>query len=187
MDWLSNLDPNLVIGAVTALLSVLGIRKANEKQANVSDALTSALRGAVIRLSQALDGTDAYFRAELDKAANKLLAQFGVKRSKSIDILVRAAIEAAMAELDERLDKLRLAAIDKALGAVADGAKKVADEFDAKTNPYARKVFEEVRAPEATVEQVYGNDPSEPALPGFDSATSANKVRAAIDKAKDPP
>lgn len=191
-DILSKIDPQLIGVAVTALLSYLGIRRGAEHKESLASTLKSALRAELLRLLDD-DAARAVARRSLEAAAAAVLVRLNIKRSRTIDLLTHAAVEAALAELEERLFRLRSAQLKDATGKLAAGAQGVVEAFDAaKTSKFPKLglTFEEVREPPVTVEQVYGNDPTEPALPGLDAsstaAESAAKVRAAI-AAKDKP
>lgn len=199
MDWLSKIDPNLIAGAIAAILALLKSRKDQGIQAYLAQAIKSALDRAVLDLiDRELTGDKA--RAELEAAAAAALARAGIKRNAVIDAMLHAAIEAALGRLESYLFRRRagVAAFADATDKLADGAQKVLDAFTPSEEPTIPRLglnievldpydatplppapFEEVREPAARSSEVYGEDPDEPA------AAAAAKVRAAI--AKDPP
>ncbi len=120
--------------ALTVLAAVGGWLGLTKKKAN-----TNALKEKVLaRLRKAvLDMIDEYAtvdraRAMLNRAANELLEDLGVKRTKTIDAMIEPLIEQALKEYSERLGPILLRMqIDRLFGAVS----KLPEAFESKPQP----------------------------------------------------
>lgn len=120
--WLGSIDPNLVVGIVSAVGTWLYAKATGKKDVNVTDALGGLLKQEAARI---VANPENYARARecLEKAAWSGLERLGVKRSKGIEKLVAAAVEKALGEVMERV-------IDIQLRGLAESTARIAAKFD---------------------------------------------------------
>lgn len=127
MNWLSKIDPTVVLTAVTAILGFFVHRKQTNDRSSILDAIKSALLTRVLQLVNDPDA-ETKARSVLEQAANELLARLSVKRTTTIDYAVHALVEWALSELHDRLLQ-RLNAAQDATNQLAAGAAGVAAAF----------------------------------------------------------
>lgn len=160
----------------------------------LKELLKHALEREVLKLIDESHLGHEELRGYLEQAAYAAIARVGIKRSSAAELIVHLAVEAALTRIESHRFRIR-ANVQDATDKLDTAAQGVLAAFDKLTPPQARDdfadeaatrpVFEEVRQPDKTIEQVYGNDPDEPAFPGLDSAqAAADKVRAVIAKGK---
>ena len=118
LSWLSN-NPDAAIAVLTLVGGWLGISKKKANLGALKDKLLARLRKAVLDMIEE-HATIERARAMLHWAANELLEDLGVKRSKAVDAVVEPLIEQALKEYSERLGPLMLKArMDELFAVVA--------------------------------------------------------------------
>lgn len=197
MEWLSKIDPTVVAVLLTTALSFFKHTRDAGDTVSYKAAIASALKVAARRLL-ADPANEDLARAKLEQAAYAALARAGVKKpGASIKLLVHAAVEAAVLELHERIDKKldkakaeNAAALEQlpvALEQLASGAAGVVASMDeaerrgraAMTN--AGPIGEELRDPSPGVLTVHEQHEDQVSR----AELAAAKVRALVaDKAK---
>ncbi len=130
--WLSHLDPNVAITALS-ILSLGGkwlyhkIR--GDKQASLVEQLAPTIRGIVTKLAESPFVAETV-REKLTKAAHEALGRLGIKRNALVDQVVAGLVDAGVTEVRERVaNRLAAAALPAQLEAVASAASKVAEAF----------------------------------------------------------
>lgn len=158
MEWLSKIDPNVILLALGAIAGLFTAAKNNATKMNIKDALTSALAQELTKLLQS-GASEALARQALEAAAASLLERMGVKRSKAVDLVVHVCVEAALAELHAELADA-VNKIPDELAAAAAAAAKVDAAFTPKGDfPQLGLPVEEVPLePSPGVITVHGDD-----------------------------
>jgi hypothetical protein len=135
IEWISQINPNILLGVITAVLGLLHVAKSQGKSENIADALESALMQQVYKLADDPQYRDKA-RDVLEKAADDLLARMNIKRD-SVSMIVHVAIEAALHELEQLIDERKQGAVSvkDALAKLSDGAQKVLDAFTPPAKP----------------------------------------------------
>lgn len=163
---MKDLDLNVIIPAVLALVTWLWRSRSADKQASLRDQLDAVITAAVHRIA---DNPELRERARilLRAEALGLVARLGLKPA-AFEPLIDLAIDEGLAELAQLLESRRLAMTD-ATAALAAGAQGAVDAFDVPTNPLVPPI-----------------DPNLVSFEPMDDAApaAAAKVRAAIEKTK---
>ncbi len=130
LDLLAS-NPDVAIAIGGAIAGWLGVMKKNDGLAKLKDKALARLRQEVLKLlDEHASPTKA--RASLEWAADSLLSELDIKRSKSVDAIVEVLVEQALKEYTERFGTLMLRMrIDELFGAVS----KLPDAFTAPAKP----------------------------------------------------
>lgn len=131
LDWLGKIDPNVVVGIVSALVAWLYHKARGDKQQDLRDLVYGTIAAEVHRIVDSPELHDKA-RALLFDAAWKGLDLLKVPKNATTNLLVSAAVETGMAELARLLAQK---AIPKQLDAVADGVAAAVDAFTPPAKP----------------------------------------------------
>lgn len=124
-------NPDVAITVATLVGGWLGLTKKKANTSALKDKLLARLRKAVIDMIEE-HATVEKARAMLNRAANELLEELGVKRTKTADALIEPLIEQALKEYQERLGPIVLRMrIEELFGAVS----KLPDAFKEPEKP----------------------------------------------------
>lgn len=138
LSWLSNLDPNVVITALSFLAiggKWLYHKVRGDQQKSLKDTLWPTIEGVVIKLAESPFVADTV-RTKLTAAANEALGRIGVNRNSVTDALIAQLVDAGVTEVRKRVNaRIAVEQLPARIEAMATAAQKMVDAFKPPANP----------------------------------------------------